>query len=164
MYIQETYKFNFLSPSFLLVGSIFAVYSKILPAGISFLLGLVFLISYHGIRIDPTNKKMQKFNRILWIRFGEWSTIQPIQYLTINRYNIRGSQAAYLAGSERGSTVSKSYKVNMVYEGKNLYVTILKGNKEKMITEALKLGKVLNCRVLDYSSHEKKWLYDPQNG
>jgi len=52
----------------------------------------------------------------------------------------------------------------MVYEGKNLYVTILTGNKEKMITEALKLGKILECRVLDYSSHEKKWLYDPQKG
>jgi len=158
MYSRETYRFNFLAPLFVLAGAIFAVYSEFIPAAIAFFFGIVFLISFQGIRIDTGKMKMQKFNRILWIRFGKWVPLQPVQYLTINRYNIRGSQAAFLTGSDVGSTVYKAYKVNMVFEGKNMYVSLMKGGKEKMIEEAIKLGRMMNCRVLDYSSHEKKWI------
>ena len=158
MYIRETYKFNFLSPLFLLVGLIFAVYTEFIPAGIAFLFGAFFLVSFHGIRIDREKQVMQKFNKILWIRFGKWVPLQPVQYLTINRYNIRGGHSGFLTGSKTGSSVTKAYKVNMVYEGKNLYVTLMHGSKEQMISEALKLGGMLNCRVLDYSTHDKKWL------
>jgi len=158
MYIRETYKFNFLSPMLLLMGSIFAIYDDWILSGILLLLGVAFLVSFQGIIIDIHELKMQKFNKILWFRFGKWVPLQPIQYLTITRYNLRGSQAGFLTGSEAGSTVSKSYKVNMVFEGKNLYVTLMHGSKAKMITEALKLGNSLECRVLDYTTHDKKWI------
>ena len=158
MYTHEAYKFNFLSPLFLLLGSIFAVYEEFIPAGIFFVLGIFFLISFQGIRIDVEGMKMQKFNKILWIRFGKWVAIQPVQYLTINRYNIRGSQSNFLTGSESGSSIYKAYKVNMIFEGKNLYVSLMRGSREKMVSEAIKLGTLMNCRVLDYSTHEKKWL------
>ena len=158
MYIHESYKFNFFSPLFLLLGSIFAVYEEFIPAGIFFLLGILFLISFQGIRIDIEGMRMQKFNKILWIRFGKWIPVQPVQYLTINRYNIRGSQSNFLTGSDSGSSVYKAYKVNMVFEGKNLYISLMRGKREKMVSEAIMLVTLINCRVLDYSTHEKKWL------
>ncbi|MBN1131577.1 MAG: hypothetical protein JXR52_08310 [Bacteroidales bacterium] len=158
MYNYETYKFNFLSPLFILAGSIFAVYGQVIPAVITFFPGAVFLVSFQGIRVDTEQMKMQKYSRILRFRFGSWVPLEPVQYLTVNRYNIRGSQTGFLIGTDLGTSVYKGYKVNMVFEGKNLYVSLMKGKKETMIAEALKLGKMLNCRVLDYSTHEKKWI------
>lgn len=158
MYIRETYFFNFVSPLFLVVGSFFAVEMEFITAAILILLGVALLISFHGIRIDPENKKIQKFTRILWFRFGNWVPMKPVQYLTINRYNIRGSQSGYLTGADTGAGVYKSYKINMVFEGKNLYMTLMKGNRDKMIEEALKIGHIINCRVLDYSTYDKKWI------
>jgi hypothetical protein len=158
MYTRETYKFNFLSPLFLMVGSMFAVYSEFIPAGIGFLLGIGFLFSFQGIRIDIKEMMMHKYNRILWFRFGPRTRLKPVQYLTINRYNIRGSQSGFLTGADTGAGVYKSYKVNMVFEGKNKYTSLMRGSREKMTEEALKLGKMLNCKVLDYSTHEKRWI------
>jgi len=158
MYIHENYRFNFLSPLFILAGAIFAVYDTLIPAGIAFFFGAIFLVSFQGIRIDVKNMKMQKYNRILWVRFGNWIPLKPVQYLTVNRYNIRGSQAGFLESSGPGSSVYKGYKVNMVFEGKNTYVSLMKGSREKMTEEAVRLGKMMNCRVLDYSTHEKQWI------
>jgi hypothetical protein len=45
-----------------------------------------------------------------------------------------------------------------VVEGKERYITICRGRLEPMKAEAIRLGEYLQVRVLDYSTHEKKWL------
>jgi hypothetical protein len=48
--------------------------------------------------------------------------------------------------------------VNLVVEGKERYISICRGRLEPMKAEAIRLGKHLGIRVLDYSTHEKKWI------
>jgi hypothetical protein len=43
-------------------------------------------------------------------------------------------------------------------EGNQRYIPICRGPLGKMKEEALRLGRVLNIRVLDYTTHEKKWI------
>ena len=158
MYNRETYIFNFFAPLLFIIGGMLAFYRVFIPAGIALILGIAFLISYQGVSIDVEKHKIKMYNRILWFKFGGWLPLGTVQYLTINRYNIRGSQSGYLTGADTGAGVYKSYKVNMVFEGKNNYISLMKGTREEMTGEALKLGKMLNCKVLDYSTHEKKWI------
>ena len=53
---------------------------------------------------------------------------------------------------------ARAFKVNLVVEGNQRYVPICNGSLDKMTDEALRLGKYLKLRVLDYTTHEKKWL------
>ena len=53
---------------------------------------------------------------------------------------------------------ARSYKVNLVVEGDERYISICRGSLEKMIEEALRLGKHLDIQVLDYTTSEKKWI------
>lgn len=158
MYIHENYKFNFIAPLLFLLGTIFTVYGEYITGALGFFFGILFLFSFEGVRINLEARRMQKYQKIMWIRFGKWIVVPPVQYVTVNRYNIRGSQATFLAGSDAGSSVYKSYKINLVLEGKNQYITLMRGKQEKMLKESVKIGQFLNCRVLDYSTHEKQWL------
>jgi hypothetical protein len=53
---------------------------------------------------------------------------------------------------------AKSYKVNLVVEGDERYVHICRGPLDVMTAEALRLGRHLGIRVLDFSTPEKKWI------
>jgi hypothetical protein len=53
---------------------------------------------------------------------------------------------------------AKAYKVNLVVEGDERYVSICSGKLEEMKAEAIRLGKHMDLRVLDYTTHEKKWI------
>lgn len=157
-YIHESYKFNFIAPLLYLLSIIFIAYAEYIPAIASFVIGTLFLFSFEGVRIERDAGRMQRYQKILWIRFGKWITIPQVQYVTVTRFNIRGSQSNYMTGSDSGSSVYKAYKINLVLEGKNQYVTLIRGKREKLLTESVKIGQLFNCRVLDYSTHEKRWL------
>jgi len=53
---------------------------------------------------------------------------------------------------------ARAFKVNLVVEGKMRYISICRGSLENMTKEALRLGEYLQLRVLDYTTHEKKWI------
>lgn len=43
-------------------------------------------------------------------------------------------------------------------EGDQRYVPVCRGSRKEMREEALKLGQLFGIRVLDYTTHEKKWI------
>jgi hypothetical protein len=53
---------------------------------------------------------------------------------------------------------ARAFKVNLVVEGRIRFVSICRGSMEKMTKEAIRLGEHLQLRVLDYTTHEKKWI------
>jgi hypothetical protein len=159
MFTYEKYTFRMFSLLFALITIIFVVYSEYIGAAVSILLGVLLSFSYQGIQIDPENKKYLKYDRFLWIRIGQWMPLATPSYVTIVRINLssRRTVPSPLVLPE-DKKEAKSYKVNLVVEGDERYVPICRGSLEKMIPEALRLGKQLNLRVLDFTTHEKKWI------
>jgi hypothetical protein len=53
---------------------------------------------------------------------------------------------------------ARAFKVNLVVEGDERFISICRGSQEAMVKEALSLGEYLSIRVLDYTTSEKKWI------
>ena len=125
----------------------------------SFALGFLLSFSYQGVKIDPEQKRYLKYDRFAWFRIGQWKPMSPPAYVTIVRINLSSHRnlpsPLALPDDRKGA---KSYKVNLVVEGDERYISICRGPLEGMTAEALRLGRHLGIRVLDFSTHEKKWI------
>lgn len=159
IYTYERYHFRMFTLLFALMTFIFLANDEFIGGGISFLLGVVLTISYQGIQIDPVKGLYLKYDRFLWFKIGGWKSMSPPSYVTIVRINLSSQRnipsPLALPDDKKGA---KSFKVNLVVEGDERYINICRGSLDAMTAEALKLGKHLHIRVLDFSTSEKKWI------
>ena len=159
MYTYEKYYFRLFSPLLGLMALIFFLYGEIIGGTISLALGVLVSFSYQGITIDPVKQRYMKYDRFLRLRIGRWEPLSPPSYVTLVRVNLssfRNLPSPLALPDNRKS--AKSYKVNLVVDGRERYVTVCRGKMEPMREEALRLGKLLGIRVLDFSTPEKKWI------
>jgi len=159
MYTYEHYNLRVFTFLLGMMVFIFLVYAEYIGATISLVLGVFLSFSYTGVKIDMVNKRYVKYDRFTKLRIGQWKALPNPSYVTLVRIklsNVR-NMASPMVTPEPGKR-SKSYKVNLVVEGDKRFIAICRGPKEKMTQEALKLGKKLDVRVLDYTSREKKWI------
>jgi len=159
MYKYEKYNFRIFSLLLAVMTFIFAVYAEFIGASISLILGILLSFSYQGILVDPQGMRFLKYDRFLWFKIGRWEPLSTPTYVTVVRINLssRRTSASPIVMPE-DKKESRAYKVNLVVEGDERYVSICRGSLEKMTPEALRLGKTLALRVLDYTTHEKKWI------
>lgn len=159
MYKYERYNFRVITLLLALMAFAFLVYSEYIGAGISLVLGVLFTISYSGISIDPAKQKYIKYDRFFRLRIGRWQVLPKPSYVTLVRVNLsnKRNMASPIVTPQPGKA-SRAIKVNLVVEGDQRYINICRGTKEKMTEEALKLGKILGVRVLDYTTREKTWI------
>ncbi len=159
MYVYEKYNFRIFSLALAVVTLIFAVYAEFVGASISLVLGILLSFSYQGTIIDTKKWQFLKYDRFLWLKIGRWEPLSKPSYVTIVRINLSsrriGPSPMVMPENKKES---RAYKVNLVVEGDERYVTICRGNLANMTTEALRLGNYLNLRVLDYTTHDKKWI------
>jgi hypothetical protein len=159
IYSYETYYFRMFTLLMALLCLIFLVNSEFIGGSISFALGFLLSFSYQGVKIDPEQKRYLKYDRFAWFRIGQWKPMSPPAYVTIVRINLSSHRnlpsPLALPDDRKGA---KSYKVNLVVEGDERYISICRGPLEGMTAEALRLGRHLGIRVLDFSTHEKKWI------
>jgi hypothetical protein len=159
LYHYEKYNFRVISPLLVLIALVFLFNSEYIGASIAFVLGALLLISYQGVIIDREGKRYLKYDRFLNFRIGSWQKMSTPSYVTIVRIklsNRRTAPSPILAPEDKKG--ARSFKVNLVVEGKERYIPICHGPLDKMSAEALHLGKYLQIRVLDYTTHEKKWI------
>jgi hypothetical protein len=159
MYTYEKYYFRLFGPLLALLALIFMIYAEYVGAAVSLVLGVLVSFSYQGVSIDREKARYMKYDRFLWLKIGRWEPLSPPSYVTIVRINLssfRNLPSPMALPDDRQS--AKSYKVNLVVEGKERYISICRGRLELMTEEALRLGNQLGLRVLDYSTHEKKWI------
>jgi hypothetical protein len=159
MYTYEKYNFRLFTPLLALMTLIFALYAEYIGAAVSLILAVLVSFSYQGVSIDQEKRRYIKYDRFLWIKIGRWEPLPPASYVTIVRINLssfRNMPSPLVLPDDRKS--AKSYKVNLVVEGKERYISICRGRLDLMKAEALRLGEHLRIRVLDYSTHEKKWI------
>lgn len=159
MYKYERYYFRIFSPLLALLLFIFLLYGEYIGAIVSLALGILVSFSYQGVLIDTAGKRYMKYDRLLRLRIGRWEPLSTPSYVTLVRVNLSSQRnmPSPLALPDNRK-MAKSYKVNLVVEGTERYITICRGRLEPMKNEALRLGKHLQIRVLDFSTHNKKWI------
>ncbi len=159
LYKYERYNFRMFTPLMLLMTLIFAIYAQYLGASIAFVLGVLLVFSYQGTLIDADRKRYQKYDRFLSLKVGRWESLSTPSYVTIVRINLSSRRTApspiVVPQDKKGA---RAYKVNLVVDGDERFVSICRGTRASMVEEALKLGAYLDVRVLDYTTHEKKWI------
>jgi len=158
MYTFERYNFRIFTLLLALMVVIFLVYSEFIGASVSMVLAILTVFSYQGIIIDPVKGKYLKYDRFMWIRIGQWTPLSTPSYVTIVRINLSSSRNLPSPLVMPDTKSAKTFKVNLVVEGDQRYVAICRGSRAEMVAEAMKLGQLLKIRVLDYTTHEKKWI------
>lgn len=159
IYTYEKYSFRIFTLLMVFMTFVFLFSSEFIGGAVCIVLGVILSISYQGIQIDPVKKQYQKYDRFLWFRIGSWKPYSKPSYVTIVRINLGRNRnlpaPMVLPDDKKGA---RSFKVNLVVEGKERYINICLGAKEEMTAEALKLGTHLGLRVLDFTTSEKKWI------
>jgi hypothetical protein len=147
------------TPLMILIAVIFLVYAEYVGASITFVLGGLLAFSYQGILIDAEKQEYMKYDRFLSWKIGRWESLSTPSYVTIVRINLSSRRTApspiVLPQDKKGA---RAYKVNLVVEGDERFVSICRGSLDLMTQEALRLGRYLGIRVLDYTTNEKKWI------
>ena len=158
-YRYEKYSFKIITPLIGLISLAFLLNGAYIVGSILLLIGCLSAFSYQGVIIDETRHQYLKYDRFLKIRIGAWKPLSDPSYVTVVRINLSNRRIgpAPMVMPE-GQKEAKAYKVNLVVEGDERYVSICRGPLEKMTREALRLGEHLQIRVLDYTTHEKKWI------
>ncbi len=159
MYNYERYNFRVTTLLFGLMAFIFLVYTMYIAGIISLAIAILVSYSYEGITIDPVKQRFIKYDRFIRFRIGRWESLPKASYVTLVRINLNNmrNMASPMVTPPPGKA-ARAYKVNLVVEGDIRYIAICRGPMEKMKNEALKLGRALEVRVLDYTSHDKKWI------
>ncbi len=159
MYNYERYNFRVLTLLFGLMAFIFLVYTEYIGAIISLALAILVSFSYEGITIDPVKQRFIKYDRFFGFRIGRWTTLPKPSYVTLVRINLNNQRnmASPIVTPQPGKS-TRAFKVNLVVEDDIRFIAICRGPLEKMTEEALQLGRILEIRVLDYTSHDKKWI------
>ena len=159
LYQYEKYNFRIITPLLVLIALTFLFNGEYIVASISFVLAGLSAFSYQGVIIDLSGHRFKKYDRFLKFRIGSWKTLSKPSYVTIVRIklsNRRTAPSPLVAPEDKKG--ARSFKVNLVVEGDERYIPVCHGSLEKMTGEALCLGKHLQLRVLDYTTHEKKWI------
>jgi len=159
LYRYEKYYFRMFTPLMGLMALIFLIYAEYLGACITFALGTLLVFSYQGILIDPVQNRYMKYDRFLSLKVGRWEPLSTPSYVTVVRINLssrRDAPTPFVVPQDKQG--ARAYKVNLVVQGDERFISICRGAREQMVEEALRLGKYLGIRVLDFTTSEKKWI------
>lgn len=143
----------------LILGIVFAITGMYIEAGIFGTFGAVFSISFNGFSIDSQKLLIRQYDRFLWFYFGKWRPFPRPLYVTVVSIKVSGRriQPLPLALPGEGKS-SQTYKLNLVVDGKERYISLARGKRLAMLDEGLKIARLLHVKLLDHSSHEKRWL------
>jgi len=159
IYKYEKYSFKIITPLMVLLTVAFLVNGEYIGGPICFVLGVLSAFSFQGIIIDPVERRFMKYDRFLKFRIGGWKPLPVASYVTVVRINLSSRRSApspiVVPQDKKGV---RAFKVNLVVEGKMRFIGICRGSLENMTKEALRLGEYLQLRVLEYTTHEKKWI------
>lgn len=159
IYKYEKYSFKVITPLMALLTIAFLVNGGYIVGPICFVLGMLSAFSYQGIIIDTTAKRYMKYDRFLKFNIGGWKDLPVPSYVTVVRINLssRRTGPTPMIGPQDHKG-ARAFKLNLVVEGKMRFIGICRGSLEGMTKEALRLGEHMQLRVLDYTTHEKKWI------
>ena len=158
-YQYEKYSFKIITPLIGLISLAFLLNGSFVAGAIILAIGCLSAFSYQGVIIDQAGHRYLKYDRFLKMKIGSWEALPDPSYVTVVRINLsnrRIGPAPMVMPEDQKA--AKAYKVNLVVAGDQRYIPVCRGPRDKMTSEALRLGEHLKLRVLDYTTHEKKWI------
>lgn len=159
MYSYE--KFNLrIFPWFLLILCIVFAFTELYKeAIISGALGVIFAVSYSGFNIDPEGMRYRLYDKFLWFYIGTWRPIVRPMYVTVVRIRLSNSRNSPLPFPTPGNTKqSLSYKLSIVVDDRTRFIPLVNGKREDMLTEGLRIARLLHVKLLDHTTSEKRWF------
>ena len=129
---------------------------------ITTLLTCVVLIQPTGFIIDKDKRKIKFIKGFISLKTGKWKKLPEVKYVSLLRVKqINNFHQTNPVLFDPKTEKSSNYLVNLVIKEnwqKERPVKLLATSKEDAINQGLKLGDYLDLRVLDQTTHEKKWL------
>jgi len=128
--------------------------------GISILLTIGILVIKSGIEIDLDNERMRDYVSIFGFELGPWTSIPKLKYISVVRVKLKRKSFKFSADTFGQSSSNKlMFNVNLITEDKRKrYIKVLSAEKEESIATAIKIAELLELKVLDCTSFEKKWI------
>jgi hypothetical protein len=159
MYTYEKFNLRLLPWFFLILGVVFLFSKMYTEAAIFGSIGLAFSISYTGFSIDAEKRLIRQYDRFLWVYIGNWRPFPTPLYVTVVRIRLsdRRINPIPLPMPDQGKS-ARTYKMNLVVDGEERYISLTHGSRMEMLTEGVKIAKLLNIKVLDHTTSEKRWL------
>ncbi len=159
MYTYEKFNVRLFSWFLLLLGIIFTISGMYTEAALFGTPGALTAISFTGFNIDPEKMCIRKYDRFLWFYFGKWRPIHAPLYVTVVRVKLSGRRVTPmpLIAPDAGRS-TRSYKINLVVNTRERFIPLTYGNRLSMLEEGLKIAKLLNIKLLDHTTSEKRWL------
>jgi hypothetical protein len=136
--------------------------SFVLWASISTIFTLAVLIQPSGFIIDKENNQIKIVKGIISLRLGKWKKLPEVKYVSLLRVkHIDNLHQTNPALYRPKTTNSSNYLVNLIIKEnwqKERPVKLISTSQKNAIAEGLKLGEYLNLKVLDQTTHEKRWI------
>lgn len=126
---------------------------------ISSLFTFFFLFRTSGFILDKENHRIKKVKGFAGFTTGQWHTLPSVKYVSLLRIK-QASNSSYgttgIANSER----SFGYQINLVVQvnrEKRRY-KLMTTKLDKAKEEGKRIGEFMDLKVLDSTSHKRRWI------
>ena len=118
-------------------------------------LGVVLFFTVIGIQIDFDKKLHREFVGLSRFKFGKWTTLPEIEYVTffVENYAQRGSVVTI--DSKHKTT---KVKVSLIGPGTIKLDGGFFNTKEQALEAGKTIARKLHTKLLDYTEREPKWI------
>ncbi len=106
------------------------------------------------IEIDTKRNRFRNHVTILGVSIAKWQSLSEVKYISVVRYlgSVRVSQYRIKHNYHH------KYKLNLVVDDQQRIIKVKTLGKEEALSETINIGRVLNLRVLNCTTHERKWI------
>ena len=112
-------------------------------------IGSVFALTQKGFRIDPVAKTYQQYYRIAWLKLGERTPFEEIQYLFIKKGKVSQTMNSRVSTSTIHSEEYRGYIKFSEAEKVQIYAH---KDKDRVLKKLQPLSKGLSLRIVEYDS------------
>ncbi|HKK61712.1 MAG TPA: hypothetical protein VJ951_04080 [Bacteroidales bacterium] len=158
MYTYEKFILRIFPWFLIIVAIIFAFTELYKEAIIAGLFGIILSFSFSGFIIDPDGMRIKKYDRFLWFYIGSWKPIVNPLYITVVRIRVSNKRNSPLPfptpDSGKGGL---TFKMNLILDDKERYIALANGKRYEMLTEGIKIARLLKIKLLDHTTSKKKW-------
>lgn len=152
---------RFALPQFQMLGVVLIVWGAYLawqlnPFAILVLVGGASLATaVAGVQVDLKERLHREYMAIFGYKFGEWKQLPPIEYVTVFIEHYAQEKAVASIG---GEDKFHKIKISLICNKTKRFDAGLFDDKELAINTSKNLARSLNCKLLDYTGREPKWI------
>ncbi len=159
MYTYERFNLQLVPWFALALGIVFLILRMYAEAAVATAIGLPFCISYRGFNIDPRNGLIRKYDRFLWFYIGGWRPIPTPQYVSVVRIRLSSRRVTPMPfPTPESGRSSRTYRLSIVVDSKERYISLTNGKRTEMLEEGLKVARLLQVKLFDHTTSQKRWL------